>query len=154
MADAFKISTNSVQVLSQADPPLKAVLKANSIKSVDGKLLFHVKPQDFVVQRMLSCRCGLPARDSYKVMPRTSIVDELMQAQASRVKSLIQEGTHSGAKRMRYDKKMYTDKKLRLPDLIEAAHVCTRSAHEPYSCCHARCFKTTCVFDLLDADRS
>ena len=61
----FKFLTDSVSVVVANDPPMKTTLPRQLLKIVDGRMLVHVVTSKFPVQRMLSCRCPVFARDAH-----------------------------------------------------------------------------------------
>ena len=111
----FKFVTDSVSVVVANDPPMKTKLPRQLLKIVDGRMLVHVVTSKFPVQRMLSCRCPVFARDAHHVMCRTTIVPQLELARSHAIQKHLVGEQKKGALR----KKCSIARRLQMPETLE-----------------------------------
>jgi len=116
--EEFRMSMTAVEVQAP-DLKFSCVLRTQHAKLIDGQLFIHLSKGSSVIQRLLSCRCEIRGREIYKIMPRTDIIEKLEEARNEKLKDIVVIGVDSHAKRFRWSSKMYADKVLSLPDIID-----------------------------------
>ncbi len=95
----------------------KVSLSSDDIKTIDGKLFFKLSTRRHSVQRLLTYRCNLAPRESFKALPCTTIVEHIRTAKLSALYKYISQGQSSRKKR-RFSLKQFNGRNLTVPDAI------------------------------------